>query len=41
MDFKRWFFTDDTPRWKRTASVFLLVATLGALVAVVWALSAE
>lgn len=34
VDFERWFFTDDTPSWKRATLGFLLVATMIALLAV-------
>lgn len=38
--FYRWFFTNDTPRWKRTVGRFLLVVSvLIALAALVWLLA--
>lgn len=39
MNFNRWFFANDTPRWKRAGFGFLLVATIAVLVVlVVWVL---
>lgn len=38
--FYPWFFTDDTPRWKRTVRRFLWVVTLLIVLAVlVWLLA--
>lgn len=41
MDFKRWLGNNDTPQWKRAASGFLMVATVVALIGVLfwWLLS--
>jgi|GEM_PF-2275066 len=33
MNFNRWFFADDTPRWKRASAMFLLVTTAIVLLA--------
>lgn len=33
MDFKRWFWTDDTPRWERRVTTLLWMATLAMLLA--------
>lgn len=39
MDLKRWLRTDDTPRWQRAATGFLVLATVAALVTLVWFLA--
>jgi len=36
MDLKRWLHTDDTPRWQRISTRFLLLATLAVMIALVW-----
>lgn len=36
MDLKRWLGTDDTPRWQRTATRFLVGASIAVIVAVLW-----
>ncbi len=36
MNFDRWFWNDDTSAWSKRATRFLLIATVLALLAVLW-----